>query len=297
VKLKAADQAGASYELTLAVGDRVRLFDRATATFTGGTHGNIGNNGSVLAVRAIGADGLTLRNASGREGLVRWDTLRDRMSGRIRLTYGDVLSIDATQGATSTEHINAMPAGTKPVNAFKGYVAESRHRRATWLIVSDGAERQEVTGRRPLGDPRPVREVDVWANAARNLSRQPEKASALAFLERAKALHRSAAGSMQRGFQPAEQRKHEGREPTTLHRTLDRKRRTASAGRAAGIAKPPERHHLQALGRALRSVGGGDVNGMRLAMDRAQRAAQRMQEQLAKQVQRVRQAIGSGPRL
>jgi hypothetical protein len=123
VKLKAADQAGATYELTLAVGDRVRLFDRATATFTGGTHGNIGNNGSVLEVRAIGNEGLTLRNAGGREGLVRWDTLRERMSGRIRLTYGDVLSIDATQGATSTEHINAMPGGTKPVNAFKQLVA------------------------------------------------------------------------------------------------------------------------------------------------------------------------------
>jgi hypothetical protein len=298
VKLKAADQAGTTYELTLAVGDRVRLFDRATATFTGGTHGNIGNNGSVLEVRAIGDEGLTLRNAGGREGLVRWDTLRDRVSGRIRLTYGDVLSIDATQGATSTEHINAMPGGTKPVNAFKGYVAESRHRRSTWLIVSDGAERQEVTGRRPLGDPRPVREADVWANVARNLSRQPEKASALAFLERAKALHRGAAGSMQHGLQPAEQRKHEGRDPTTLGRTLQRKRRAENAGRVVGAAKEPTQTHLvHGFGRALRNVSADDMNGMQLAVDRAQRAAQQMQNQLAKQIQRLKQAMGSGPRL
>ena len=48
--------------------------------------------------------------------------------------------------------------------------------------MSDGAERQEVAGRRPLGDQRLVRDADVWANMARNLSRQPEKASALAFL-------------------------------------------------------------------------------------------------------------------
>jgi hypothetical protein len=50
--------------------------------------GVIDVNGSVLEVTASGAEGLRLRSASGREGLVAWDTLRDRESGRLQLTYG-----------------------------------------------------------------------------------------------------------------------------------------------------------------------------------------------------------------
>ena len=66
------------------VGDRLRLFARTEFAL----HGVIGVNGSVLEVTAIGAEGLQLRSASGREGLVAWDTLRDRESGRLQLTYG-----------------------------------------------------------------------------------------------------------------------------------------------------------------------------------------------------------------
>ena len=91
----------------------VRLFARTYASFTDGRKGNIGNNGSVLEVTEISGAGLKLRNAHGNEGLVKWDTLRDPVSGRLRLSYGDVLSIDATQGLTSTEHLNVMPAGTR----------------------------------------------------------------------------------------------------------------------------------------------------------------------------------------
>lgn len=223
--LHATDQAGVPFELPLAVGDRVRLFDRATARFTAtGTHGNIGNNGSVLEVRGISEEGLLLRNAAGREGVVRWGTLRHRESGRVRLIYGDVLSIDAVQGATSTEHINAMPGGSAAVNANKGYVAESRHRRTTWLVASDGAERQEVARRRPLGDQRPVREQDVWDNVARNLAREPEKGSALAFLERAQELRRGGVRALQEGLQPAEAREARGQGRSTLAGTFARRR-------------------------------------------------------------------------
>ena len=55
---------------------------------------------------------------------------------------------------------------------------------------------------------------------ARNLSRQPEKASALAFLARAREVHRGAARGFQNGLQPSEARKAEGQEPSTLHRRL-----------------------------------------------------------------------------
>ncbi len=282
VRLDAQDQNGVRFELALAVGDRVRLFDRARASFGQGRAGNIGSNGSVLEVRGADAEGVTLRNVHGSEGKVRWATLRDQASGRIRLTYGDVLSIDATQGATSTEHINAMPAGTRAVNGFKGYVAESRHRQATWLVASDGAERQEVAGRCPLGDQRPVRAEDVWANMARNLSRQPEKASALAFLDRAQKIRRGTVRNMQAGLQPAERRRQEGREGTTLHQTLDHRRRRGGAERGAERLDQAVTRRSQGLERlaairpAVRDAVAQGIKRLRPALEHAVQAAQRL---------------------
>jgi conjugative relaxase-like TrwC/TraI family protein len=182
INVPAIDQVGASYELPLAVGDRVRLFAN-TPVMVNGRAGSIGRNGSVLDVLAIEADGITLRNARGTVGKVAWEKLTDRSTSRIKLTYGDALTTNASQGVTSAEHIDAMPGGTKFVNAYGAYVGQTRHRRASYLIVSDGAERQEITARRPIGDPRAIVAKDVLANMARNLSRQPEKASALALLD------------------------------------------------------------------------------------------------------------------
>ena len=275
VVLRACDQTGDGYELPLAVGDRVRLFARTNAACADKSRGILGNNGSVLEVRAIGAAGVTLRTAGGREGRVAWDTLRDRQSGRIRLSYGDVLTIDATQGLTSTEHIEAMPAGTQAVNAYKAYTAASRHRRATYLVVGEGAERREIAGRRPLGDLRPIREADVWANMARNLSRQPEQDSALAFLERAHALRRDATAALQAGLQPAEQRQAEGQAPTTVMPRLQRRRVVAQVGavaeRLAGWTREQEAV-LGGLARLAPAVQDGVVRaigGMRPAMRQA----------------------------
>ncbi len=149
------------------------------------------------------------------------------------LSYGDVLSIDATQGLTSSEHIEAMPAGTRHVNAYKAYTQASRHRQATYVVTSDGAERQEIVGRRPLGDARIIREADVWANMARNLARAPERESALAFLERARDVRHGAVRALQAGLQPAEQRQAEGLDRTTLRQNL---RRQTVAGQVAGLA-------------------------------------------------------------
>jgi hypothetical protein len=229
VQLSACDQAGDTFDLPLAVGDRVRLFSRTNAAYADKSRGLIGNNGSVLQVVSIDKTGITLRNARGRVGRVAWDTLRHPDSGRIRLSYGDVLTIDTSQGLTSTEHIEAMPAGSSAVNAFKAYTASSRHRRATYIIVSEGAERREITTRRPLGDTRPVREHDVWANVARNLSRQPEQESALAFMERAHQVRREATSALQIGLQRIEQRIVQNKEPSTLARRAHRRRTLANA--------------------------------------------------------------------
>ncbi len=99
-----------TFDLRLAVGDRVRLFRQTVAAAPeGGLGAGIGRNGSVLEIRGISENGLELRTASGREGFVPWDYLRDRQSGRILLDYGEVLTTNTAQGSTVTEHIHAMP--------------------------------------------------------------------------------------------------------------------------------------------------------------------------------------------
>lgn len=232
LSIRATDQAGAAYTLTLAAGDRVRLFDRLNAQFLDGGRGNIGNNGSVLEVRDVNADGIVLRTAAGRDGLVTWKNLADKHSGRTRLAPGDVLTIDAAQGITSSEHINAMPAGSAGVQGFKGYTAESRHKDAAWLITSDGAERREVMARRALGDARPVGVADVWENVARNLARQPAKASALDFMERARDVGHGTAHAMQAGFRRMEAREAVGETRTTLPAQLRERRDSRAMGQA-----------------------------------------------------------------
>jgi len=93
----------------------MRLFARTNARCTDGLRGVIGVIGSVLEVTAIGAEALRLPSASGREGLIAWDTLRDRERRRLQLTYGEALTIDATQGLTSTEHMRAGTRGRRSV--------------------------------------------------------------------------------------------------------------------------------------------------------------------------------------
>lgn len=164
----------------------------------------------MLEVRAVTSDGITLRTEAGRDGFVAWGSLRDKQSGRTRLTYGDVLTIDSAQGVTSTEHISAMPAGTQGVTGYRAYVAESRHTERSWLVVGDGAERRDVRTRRMLNDMRPVGGDQVWANVARNLSRQPEASSSLAFVKEAANIRRGAVRAMQSGMQKGQARTADG---------------------------------------------------------------------------------------
>nr|WP_304621616.1 MobF family relaxase [Roseomonas sp. KE0001] len=233
VSLLATDQTRSEYTLTLAPGDRVRLFDRVNARLLSGGRGNIGHNGSVLEFRAVTPEGLVLRTAAGHDGLVTWDSLRDRSTGRTRLAPGDVLTIDAAQGLTSHEHINALPGGTAAIQGYKGYTAESRHTHRSWLITSEGAERREVQQRRALGDRRPIAAEHVWENMARNLSRQPEKASALVLLERVQGVSRGAARSLQRGLHRAEVRDAAGQRPTTLSQRTRQQRERQAMGEMA----------------------------------------------------------------
>jgi phage/plasmid primase-like uncharacterized protein len=236
VRIEATDQNGARYEMPLAVGDRVRLFARTHASF-GGKGGNIGHNGSVVAIERIAETGVQVRNARGSSGFVKWDTLRDEGTKRIRLTYGDVISIDAIQSATSTEHLNVLPGGSTEVESFKNYVAQSRARETTWLVVSDGAERSEILNRRALGNVDPISEDEVWANIARNLSRQPEKELATDLLAQADGFYTGTVRSLATAFQPKQQREAQGQDGTTLHQTFAEQRDEQHVARAgAGVA-------------------------------------------------------------
>ena len=290
---------GEDYDMRLAVGDRVRLYERATATFTAAdgsdrtTHGNIGNNGSVLEVCGIAPDGLTLRNGAGREGLVRWDTLREGESRRIRLGWGDALTIDAAQGSTVGRHILAMPSGSAGVNGYQGYTAGSRHRDETLIVVGDAGERREITARRPRGDFRPINEGDVWDNVVRNLLRKPERSSALAFLERAANVRRGTVRTFQHELERTERRKAEGKAPTVEGKARGQAsatrnvlhRRTAAAQDTAARPAMTARAQLAVAARRVKP-----------ALDRATEAVRKLRE-LARRPTRAPGHAGEQQRL
>jgi hypothetical protein len=217
-------QGDRSYSMALAEGDRVRLFRRMNATFVETGHsGNIGQNGTVLEVARVQQDGLTLRTKAGKEGFVPWARFRDE-NGRVQLAYGDALTTHTAQGSTVTEHIHAMPSGSRLVTAFGAYTSGSRHREQSFIVTSEGAERAEITGRRPLGDRRAIVASDVLANVTRNLSRQEEKESAISLIERAVDLRRGTIRTVQAAFQSMEERKAFQNRVTYLPERLEHRR-------------------------------------------------------------------------
>ena len=120
-------------------------------------------------------DGLRLRTKDGRVADVEWRRLADEATGRVMLGFGHALTIDAAQGITSDEHINALPRGTSGVTAFTSYVAESRSKGTTWTVVSEGAVYEAERHRQALGDITPITRDDLWARIAEDMSRKPYK--------------------------------------------------------------------------------------------------------------------------
>jgi hypothetical protein len=190
------------YSLALAKGDHVRLFKSTGAKFGEGRGGSIGRNGSVLEVVDAGKKGLTLKAKSGKVGTVSWADLTND-AGRVRLAYGDAMTIHTAQGSTAKEHIFVLPSGSQAVNGLAGYTANTRHRDVAYLITNEQAERIEVRKRRPLNDTRDISVNDVWANVARSFSYQPEKDSAIALSERVSQLRRGSVKLFQTTLLPA----------------------------------------------------------------------------------------------
>lgn len=171
----AIDQRGQSYDLALAVGDRVRLFRRTWGTVNGERQ-QVGNNGDVVEVLAQSAEGLRIRTKAGDIADIEWRRLRDEKTNRILLGFGHALTIDAAQGITSDEHIDALPRGTAGVTAFTAYVAESRSRGTTWTVLSEGALMEAERHRQALGDVTPITRERLWERVAEDMSEKPYKA-------------------------------------------------------------------------------------------------------------------------
>ena len=172
---KAIDQNGREFDLALATGDRVRLFRRTWGSVGDKEH-QVGNNGDVVEILSQSDCGLRVRTAKGEIADIDWRRLADKETGRLLLGLGHALTIDAAQGLTSDEHINALPRGTSGVTGFTSYVAESRARGTTWTLISEGALHEAERHRQAVGDATPITQNTLWARAAADMSEKPYKA-------------------------------------------------------------------------------------------------------------------------
>jgi conjugative relaxase-like TrwC/TraI family protein len=251
----AATDGERSYDLALAVGDRVRLFRSTGARFGPGHGGNIGRNGSVLEVVGADDDGLALRAKSGRVGVVAWSDLADARTGRIQLAYGDCLTIHTAQGSTTREHVLALPAGSQAVDGNLGYSAGTRHRHAAFLLTSEAAERGQVRKNRPLNDTRTVTEDDTWANVARSFSYQPEKDTAYGLLERVGQIRRGSVQRFQRVLSLAETQQAHQQAPSMAHVVAAERRIDLALARSAYETVREMTHQLVEKARHLMRLG------------------------------------------
>jgi TrwC relaxase/AAA domain len=175
----AIDQRGEVYDLPISRGDRVRLFARTTCqvdTKHGKRWRSLGSNGDFVDVEGWNEAGLMLRNRAGTNGLVPWTRLADSRTGRIRLGSGHAMTIDAAQGITSDEHINAMPRGSSAMTGFTAYVAESRHVHRCFTRVAEAPLREAEAFSRALGDKAPVTIDNLYDRLAGDMGRHPYKA-------------------------------------------------------------------------------------------------------------------------
>ena len=185
VVYRAVDQRGQTYDLAIAAGDKLRLF-RRTWGAVDGKQCEIGNNGDVVEVLGQSIDGVRLRTKDGRIADVQWRRLADQETGRLLLGFGHALTIDAAQGITSDEHINALPRGTSGVTSFTSYVAESRSRGTTWTVIAEAAVYEAERHKQALGDITPITRDDLWARVAEDMSKKPYKSLATDLLNAAR---------------------------------------------------------------------------------------------------------------
>jgi hypothetical protein len=158
-------------------------------------------------------------------------------------------------------------------------------------VTSDGAERADIAGHRPLGDKRQVRGTEVTENIAKNFARQPEKETALGFIERAAQLRKGSIRAMQVGKHGLEQRLADGKTKASLSasfRRLDEERRLKAvaqtvASTTTGREDLPNR--IRTATAAVRHAAREAVEGIRRLRETVaprQRSTRRQAVRLAK---------------
>lgn len=190
-----------NYQMKLAQGDRVRLYQSTRADVGAKWQRSIGRNGSVMEVLSVDDKGMRLRNTGdGRVGNITWSALRPGRQvdpkkvsrDRLMLAYGDASTVHTSQGSTAKEHIFALPSGSVAVTGSQAYVAGTRHRQQSWIVTSHEAEREEVRQSRPLNDAHEITVDDLWANVARHFLTTVKLDSAIAMMEQVTDLRRGA---------------------------------------------------------------------------------------------------------
>jgi hypothetical protein len=161
--------------LPLAVGDKIRPFQRLFDADAPGRSRHLASNGNILTISAVLPDGLRVTNEAGTEGRITWAQLKPHRAPKtdpVRLTYGYVATTHTAQGLTVKDTIWSTPDGTALVDGNAAYVGLSRHTNRVDFIASDAAERGQMQRKRMLGLPEePPREAEVIRNIATNLSR------------------------------------------------------------------------------------------------------------------------------
>ena len=205
--LKAMDpNSQETFDLPVAVGDKLRMFARTYDAETPGARKSLSANGDVVEVLKLQPDGIRVRNAGGGEGLVSWVQMKPWRAPRndpVRVTYGYAVTVDTAQSATTTAAILSIPEGSQQVTGYKAYTAGSRPQVEYHMVVSDAAERREIVKRQMIGVPHELpREADVIRNLAANLGRFETKRNATDLRISAVAAERSMIASFQRGMEP-----------------------------------------------------------------------------------------------
>ncbi len=245
--IDAIDQTCVHRELALTVGDRVRLYNRTNAALAHGKFGYFGENGTVVEVMSINKEhGLHLKRADGVVGAVRWSSIQDKDTGRIKLSYGSALTIDARQSETLDDHLTLLADGSHAIDRNKAYSAGTRARGEDMLIISHGAEKEEIKARRPMGDTwlekarEPEVRAAIMANIARNLSRRDDKVLGVDFIDRGIEIHAGGVNTQHAAWFRSPQPEPHPSDNTTTTKAY----RSAVTSAPAKILMAPSRHEV-----------------------------------------------------
>lgn len=250
LNLRATDQTGAEFDLSLSVNDKVRLFSRILTTTiapesnTTRTKQALANNGDVVTILALSDRGMTARNdTTGVEGNIDWNKLREHPSAPVKLSLGYARTVNTDQGSTVTESLFVMPDGTRSVTGNAAYTAGSRQTTRSIWIIDEASVRRSIAADQPMGAHKPIHHADIWKRIDDDLSRKVVKTNAtdlVAALEQTQTqsaqVYRGTVRQVQRTTALAAQPHAEGR-----HSALER------AGRSVQRLVPDLADHIRTV--------------------------------------------------